>query len=331
MIQPFEGKIYDPCCGSGCMFVQSLKFVQSHNGNKKNVSVYGQEYTKTTYKLAKMNLAIRGIYANLGEQEADTFHNDQHKSLKADFIMTNPPFNQKDWREENQLKDDPRWAGFDVPPTSNANYGWILNMVSKLSQNGIAGFILANGALSADGTELAIRKKLIEDGLVEAIVILPRNLFYSTNISVTLWVINHNKKAHAENKNGEEIHYRDREDEVLFMDQWGEPFEKKFVQLSVQNIQDVATNYHNWQREGYESSYKDVPEFCYSAKVSEIAEKGYSLVPSKYIEFVNRDENINFEDKMKALQSEMRTILAEEEKSRNELKNLFNELGFSLD
>ena len=333
MIQPFEGKIYDPCCGSGGMFVQSLKFVQSHNGNKKNVSVYGQEYTKTTYKLAKMNLAIRGISANLGEQEADTFHNDQHKSLKADFIMANPPFNQKDWREENQLKDDPRWAGFDVPPTSNANYGWILNMVSKLSQNGVAGFILANGALSADGTELAIRKKLIEDGLVEAIVILPRNLFYSTDISVTLWVINHNKKAHVEHKNGEEIHFRDREDEVLFMDlrQWGEPFEKKFVQLSAQNIQDVATNYHNWQREGYESSYKDVPEFCYSAKVSEIAEKGYSLVPSKYIEFVNRDENINFEDKMKALQSEMRTILAEEEKSRNELKNLFNELGFSLD
>ena len=333
MIQPFEGKIYDPCCGSGGMFVQSLKFVQSHNGNKKNVSVYGQEYTKTTYKLAKMNLAIRGISANLGEQEADTFHNDQHKSLKADFIMANPPFNQKDWREENQLKDDPRWAGFDVPPTSNANYGWILNMVSKLSQNGVAGFILANGALSADGTELAIRKKLIEDGLVEAIVILPRNLFYSTDISVTLCIINHNKKAHVENKNGEEIHFRDREDEVLFMDlrQWGEPFEKKFVQLSAQNIQDVATNYHNWQREGYESSYKDVPEFCYSAKVSEIAEKGYSLVPSKYIEFVNRDENINFEDKMKALQSEMRTILAEEEKSRNELKNLFNELGFSLD
>lgn len=206
-------------------------------------------------------------------------------------------------------------------------------MVSKLSQNGVAGFILANGALSADGTELAIRKKLIEDGLVEAIVILPRSLFYSTDISVTLWVINHNKKAHVENKNGEEIHYRDREDEVLFMDlrQWGEPFEKKFVQLSAQNIQDVATNYHNWQREGYESSYKDVPEFCYSAKVSEIAEKGYSLVPSKYIEFVNRDENINFEDKMKALQSEMRAILAEEEKSRNELKDLFNELGFSLD
>jgi len=333
MIQPFEGKIYDPCCGSGGMFVQSLKFVQSHHGNEKNVSVYGQEYTKTTYKLAKMNLAIRGISANLGEQEADTFHNDQHKGLKADFIMANPPFNQKDWREENQLKDDPRWAGFDVPPTSNANYGWILNMVSKLSQNGVAGFILANGALSADGTELAIRKKLIVDGLVEAIVILPRNLFYSTDISVTLWIINHNKKAHLESKNGEEIHYRDREDEVLFMDlrQWGEPFEKKFVQLSAQNIKDVANNYHNWQREGHETSYKDVPEFCYSAKIGEIAQKGYSLVPSKYIEFINRDENINFDDKMRSLQMEMKSILAQEETSRAELKSLFKELGFTLD
>lgn len=333
MIQPFEGKIYDPCCGSGGMFVQSLKFVQSHNGNKKNVSVYGQEYTKTTYKLAKMNLAIRGISANLGEQEADTFHNDQHKSLKADFIMANPPFNQKDWREENQLKDDPRWAGFDVPPTSNANYGWILNMVSKLSQNGVAGFILANGALSADGTELAIRKKLIEDGLVEAIVILPSGMFYSTDISVSMWIINHNKKAHVENKNGEEIHYRDREDQVLFMDlrKRGVPFEKKFVAFTPEEISEFATTYHNWQREGYEQSYSDIPEYCYSAPRTEIEEKGYSLVPSKYIEFVNRDEEINFEDKMQSLQSELKAILVEEEASKAELKGLFKELGFPLE
>ena len=333
MIQPFEGKIYDPCCGSGGMFVQSLKFVQSHNGNKKNVSVYGQEYTKTTYKLAKMNLAIRGISANLGEQEADTFHNDQHKSLKADFIMANPPFNQKDWREENQLKDDPRWAGFDVPPTSNANYGWILNMVSKLSQNGVAGFILANGALSADGTELAIRKKLIEDGLVEAIVILPGGMFYSTDISVSMWIINHNKKAHVVNKNGEEIHYRDREDQVLFMDlrKRGVPFEKKFVAFTPEEISEFATTYHNWQREGYEQSYSNIPEYCYSAPRTEIEEKGYSLVPSKYIEFVNRDEEINFEDKMQSLQSELKAILVEEEASKAELKGLFKELGFPLD
>lgn len=152
MIEPYEGKIYDPCCGSGGMFVQSLKFISAHHGNRKNVSIYGQEYTKTTYKLAKMNLAIRGIASNLGESEADTFRNDQHRDLKADYIMANPPFNQKAWREESELTNDPRWAGYDVPPTSNANYGWILNMVSKLSCDGVAGFILANGALSADGT-----------------------------------------------------------------------------------------------------------------------------------------------------------------------------------
>lgn len=137
MIEPYRGKIYDPCCGSGGMFVQSMKFIEAHHGNKRDISVYGQEYTNTTYKLAKMNLAIRGIACNLGEMAADTFHNDQHKDLKADFIMANPPFNQKAWRAENELKDDPRWAGYDVPPTSNANYGWILNIVSKLSANEI--------------------------------------------------------------------------------------------------------------------------------------------------------------------------------------------------
>ena len=178
MIQPYRGKIYDPCCGSGGMFVQSMKFIDAHHGNKKDISVYGQEYTNTTYKLAKMNLAIRGIACNLGEKAADTFHDDQHKDLKADFIMANPPFNQKAWRAENELTNDPRWHGYEVPPTSNANYGWILNIVSKLSANGMAGFLLANGALSGDGIELNIRRQLLKNHLVEAIVILPRNMFY---------------------------------------------------------------------------------------------------------------------------------------------------------
>ena len=195
MIEPYKGKIYDPCCGSGGMFVQSVRFIQSHQGNAKDVSIYGQESINTTFKLAKMNLAIRGISCNLGEQAANTFTKDQHKDLKADFIMANPPFNQKDWREENELVNDPRWEGYEVPPTSNANYGWILNIVSKMSQNGVAGFLLANGALSDDGTELKIRRKLIENSLIEAIIILPRNLFYTTDISVTLWILNKNKKA----------------------------------------------------------------------------------------------------------------------------------------
>jgi type I restriction enzyme M protein len=238
MIEPYKGIIYDPACGSGGMFVQSVKFIEAHNGNKKEVSIYGQEYTNTTYKLAKMNLAIRGINGNLGEKAADTFLDDQHKDLKADFIMANPPFNQKDWRAENELIDDPRWRGYDVPPKSNANYGWILNMVSKLSENGVAGFILANGALSGGGEEYKIRRKLIENNLVEAILVLPRNLFYTTDISVTLWIINKNKKAQKKSVGGKNRQYRDRVNEFLFMDlrQLGEPFEKKFTQFSDEDI-----------------------------------------------------------------------------------------------
>ena len=302
------------------------------NGNKRDISVYGQEYTNTTYKLAKMNLAIRGIACNLGEMAADTFHNDQHKDLKADFIMANPPFNQKAWRAENELKDDPRWAGYDVPPTSNANYGWILNIVSKLSANGTAGFLLANGALSGDGTELAIRKQLLQNHLVEAIVILPRNMFYSTDISVTLWILNNNKKARAVEQNGKMVRYRNREDEVLFIDlrQWGEPFEKKYIQFSTEQIQQIAENFHNWQRVGYEQTYHNEPEYCYSATLDEIEKKGWSLVPSKYIEFRNRDEQIDFDTKMKQLQADMRDLLQQEEESKQQLKELFEKLGYNL-
>eukprot|EP00130_Batrachochytrium_dendrobatidis_P008454 XP_006683329.1 hypothetical protein BATDEDRAFT_93094 [Batrachochytrium dendrobatidis JAM81] len=147
MIEPYKGKIYGPACGSGEMFVQSVKFIEAHHGNTKDISIYGQEYTNTTYKMAKMNLAIRGISANLGNMAENTVSKDQHKDLKVDFIMANPPFNQKQWRAANELHDDPRWAGYDVPPTGNANYAWILNIVSKLSENGVAGFLLANGAL----------------------------------------------------------------------------------------------------------------------------------------------------------------------------------------
>ena len=332
LIQPYEGKIYDPCCGSGGMFVQSLKFVDAHHGNRKNVSVYGQEYTKTTYKLAKMNLAIRGISANLGEHEADTFHNDQHKDLKADFIMANPPFNQSAWREDNQLTDDPRWAGYDVPPTSNANYGWILNMVSKLSTNGVAGFILANGALSSDGTEKEIRKKMLERGLIEAIIILPAKMFYSTDISVSLWILNANKKARTITRAGEEVHLRDREKEVLFIDlrRRGVPFEKKFVQLSPENITEVANLYHRWQLEGADMAEYDIPEYAFPAQFSDIEGNDFSLVPSKYIRFVAQDNQEDYETRMRALQEELSEILREEEVSRSQIISLFDDLGFKL-
>uniref|UniRef100_UPI00123D902B N-6 DNA methylase n=1 Tax=Arenibacter lacus TaxID=2608629 RepID=UPI00123D902B len=330
MIEPYKGIIYDPACGSGGMFVQSIKFIESHHGNKKEVSIYGQEYTNTTYKLAKMNLAIRGIAANLGEKAADTFAQDQHKDLKADYIMANPPFNQKDWRGDDELLDDPRWRGYDVPPRSNANYGWILNMVSKLSENGVAGFILANGALSGGGDEYKIRRKLIENNLVEAIVILPRSMFYTTDISVTLWILNKNKTERTVELPDVTRNYRNRQDEILFMDlrQIGEPFEKKYTQFSEQHIQGIAATYHSWQQN--DTDYKDVPEYCYSANFDEVAKKDFSLVPSKYIEFVNRDENIDFDEKMTSLQTELNDLLQQEAESKTQLLNVFKELGYAI-
>lgn len=358
MIEPYKGIIYDPACGSGGMFVQSIKFIEAHHGNKKEISIYGQEYTNTTYKLAKMNLAIRGISGNLGDKAADTFGDDQHKDLKADYIMANPPFNQKDWRAENELTDDPRWRGYEVPPKSNANYGWILNMVSKLSDNGVAGFILANGALSGGGEEYKIRRKLIENNLVEAILVLPRNLFYTTDISVTLWIVNKNKKAQTRTIGDETRNYRDREKEILFMDlrQMGEPFEKKYTQFSENDIRKIAHTYHSWQMALHlvetrqlgmrqletrqletrhatslqEHEYKNIPEFCYSANIDEISKKDFSLVPSKYIEFVNRDENIDFDKKMQTLQTEIGELLKAEAQSNADLLNVFKELGYEI-
>lgn len=364
MIEPYRGKIYDPACGSGGMFVQSLKFIEKHQGNKRDVSIYGQELTNTTYKLAKMNLAVRGIAANLGAKAADTFHDDQHKELKADYIMANPPFNLKDWRAENELSDDPRWAGYEVPPKSNANYAWILHMISKLSQNGVAGFILANGALSGGGEEYKIRKQIIENDLVEAILILPRAMFYSTDISVTLWILNRNKTERTEVRANCDSprHYRNRQGEVLFMDlrQKGEPFEKKFIQFSEQDIEQIAATYHNWQTYKSESkgeskggckgeskggckgelqfaptattatTYQNIPEYCYSATIEEIRKKDYSLVPSKYIEFVNRDESLDYDAQMQTLQAELKDLFQQEEALKQEVVNVFKSLGYNL-
>lgn len=210
--------------------------------------------------------------------------------------MANPPFNKKAWCTAAELTDDPRWYGYDVPPTSNANYAWILNIVSKLSCNGMANFLLANGALSGDGVELNIRRQLLKNHLVEAIAILPRNMFYSTDISVTLWILAGNRKART-----------------------------------VEQIKQVADNFHNWQREGHENTYRDVPEYCYSATLDEIETKGRSLVPSKYIEFKSRDENIDFDAKMKQLQSEMAELLRQEEESKKDLLNLFTDLGYGIE
>jgi type I restriction enzyme M protein len=330
LIEPYKGVIYDPACGSGGMFVQSIKFIESHHGNKKEISIYGQEYTNTTYKLAKMNLAIRGISANLGEKAADTFADDQHKDLKADFIMANPPFNQKEWRAENELVDDPRWRGYETPSKSNANYAWILNMVSKLGENGVAGFILANGALSGGGEEYSIRKSLIENQIVEAIFVLPNDMFYTTNISVTLWILNKNKKDHSRSIGNELRHYRNRENEVLFMDlrQIGEPFEKKYIQFNEKQVLNICNTYREWQK--IDGKYTNVPEYCYSATIGEIEKKGFSLVPSKYIEFINKDEQIDFDTKMQAIKGEIGNLIKAEKNSTSELIEVMKELGYDI-
>lgn len=204
--------------------------------------------------------------------------------------------------------------------------------MSKLSRNGVAGFLLANGALSDDGTELKIRQQLLENDLVESIMILPRNLFYTTDISVTLWILNRNKEKREVEQNGIAKKYRDRKNQVLFMDlrQMGLPYEKKYIELTPEDRDKVTEVYHNWQQEGYEETYKDIPEFCYSATLDEIAEKGYTLVPSRYIEFVNRDENIDFDTKMKNLQAELKDLLEQEEKSKADLLNVFKELGYEI-
>lgn len=332
MIEPYKGKIYDPSCGSGGMFVQSLKFIDKHQGDKKDVSIYGQELTNTTYKLAKMNLAIRGISANLGNKAADTFADDQHKELKADYIMANPPFNLKDWRAESELTDDPRWAGYEVPPKSNANYAWILTMIAKLSENGVAGFILANGALSGGGEEYKIRKQIIENDLVEAILILPGSMFYSTDISVSMWILNKNKGERTVKLNDVVKNYRDRTNEVLFFDlrRVGVPFEKKYIEFDEETITRISSHYHAWQLQDWTKNYQDIEEFCKSISSDEIQKKDYSLVPSKYIDFKNIEENFNFDEKMNDIRTELLSLFLEEEKLKQNVVDVFKSLGYEL-
>ena len=250
MIEPYHGKIYDPCCGSGGMFVQSVKFVENHQGNKKDISIYGQEQTSTTYKLAKMNLAIRGISANLGDVPADTFFKDQHPDLKADFIIANPPFNLKEWRGPDELTNDPRWAGYETPPTGNANYGWILHMISKLSDNGVAGFVLANGSMSTNTKgEGEIRRQIIENDLVDCMIALPGQLFYTTQIPVCLWFLTKNKKAQT--FSDERKQHRNREGETLFIDarNMGSMISRIHKELTGDDIADIANTYHAWRGE----------------------------------------------------------------------------------
>lgn len=246
--------------------------------------------------------------------------------------MANPPFNLDSWREENQLNNDYRWSGYEVPPVGNANYAWILHMVSKLSENGIAGFILSNGALNSSGVEYNIRKKLIENGLIESIMVLPMKLFYSTNISVTLWIINKNKLKASIKKNNEIKNYRNRKNEIIFFDlrNMGSPYNKKYVELTDDDRRKVVDTFHNWQLDTADSDYENIPEFCYSASFDEIKEKDYDLSPSQYIEFVNKDETMDYDSEMTKLSNELEILLKEESKSTEILINLMKELNYEI-
>jgi type I restriction enzyme M protein len=299
MIEPYKGKIYDPCCGSGGMFVQSIKFVENHHGNTKDIAIYGQESIGATFKLAKMNLAIRSIGGNLGEIPADSFFKDQHPDLKADYIMAYPPFNLKEWRAADELTDDPRWAGYEVPPTGNANYAWILHMISKLSQNGVAGFVLANGSMSTNtNSEGQIRQKIIENDLVDCMIAMPGQLFYTTQIPVCLWFLSRNKKADSSRG------FRDRQGETLFIDarKMGTLVDRVHRDLSGEEIAEIARTYHAWRGEEKDGVYEDKPGFCKAATLDEIKSHNYVLTPGRYVGAADiEDDGIPFEEKMAKL------------------------------
>ncbi len=328
MIEPYKGKIYDCCCGSGGMFVQSLKFIDSHNGNKKDISIYGQEYTNTTYKLAKMNLAVRGISGNLGDVAGDTFFKDQHPDLKADFIMANPPFNQKQWRADNELVDDPRWAGFDVPPTGNANYAWIMHMISKLSENGTAGFVLANGSMSTNtNTEGDIRQKVIENDLVDCMIALPGQLFYTTQIPVCLWFITKNKKEDTERG------YRNRQGETLFIDarEMGSMINRVNKELTKKDIADITRTYHAWRGDEKDGSYEDKAGYSKSATLDDIRANDFVLTPGRYVGAAEIEgDGIPFETKMSDLTQVLYKQMNRAEELDKTILNNLEGLGYGV-
>ncbi len=305
MLAPYKGRVYDPCCGSGGMFVQSEKFVEAHGGKIGDISIYGQESNHTTWRLAKMNLAIRGIDCNLGKEHADSFHSDLHPDLKADYVLANPPFNDSDWRGE-QLKDDKRWQ-FGIPPASNANFAWVQHFIHHLAPTGLAGFVLANGSMSSNQSgEGEIRKAIIEADLVDCMVALPGQLFYSTQIPVCLWFIARDKK------NGR---FWDRRGNTLFIDarKLGAMIDRVHRELTEEDIRKIADTYHAWRGDkDCEAKYEDVPGFCKSATLDEIRQHGHILTPGRYVGAEEvEDDGIPFEEKMAALSSELYKQMAE--------------------
>lgn len=311
-IEPYQGRVYDPACGSGGMFIQSLKFVQEHQGNIMNIGIYGQEKNPTTWRLAKMNLAIRSLNGDLGKYAADTFTEDLHKDLKADFILANPPFNLE-WDVE-KVSNDPRWR-YGLAPKNNANYAWLQHMISKLSQNGKMACILANGSLSAGGQEGEIRKKLLENDLVDCILSMPSNLFYTVTVPCSIWIINRNKKQKGH---------------TLFINasNMGTMVTRKLRELSQDEILSIAETYHNYQND---NNYEDVLGYCKKASLDEIESNDYVLTPGRYVGTEEvEDDGIPFEEKMKTLTEELSNQFKHSNELDEEIKRVLGAIGYDI-
>lgn len=321
MLAPYNGRVYDPCCGSGGMFVQSEEFVEAHGGNPNDISIYGQESNPTTRQLALMNLAIRGIDANLGQEHADSFHNDLHPDLKVDFILANPPFNSSDWGGE-RLREDKRWT-YGKPPTGNANFAWVQHFIHHLAPNGIAGFVLANGSMSSNtATEGEIRKKIIDADLVDCMVALPGQLFYSTSIPVCLWFITRNK---------ENSQYRKRNGETLFIDarRLGVMIDRVHRELTHTEMTRIAETYHAWRGDEGAGEYVDVPGFCKNVTLTEIQEHSNVLTPGRYVGAeVQEEDDEQFEDIMANLTEKLTKQMAEARRLDDTIRENLQMLGF---
>ncbi|MEK6963933.1 MAG: class I SAM-dependent DNA methyltransferase [Nanoarchaeota archaeon] len=323
MIEPYKGRVFDPCCGSGGMFVQSEKFVEAREGRKGlkkgDLSVYGQESNQTTWRLCTMNLAIRGIDANI--RWGDSFHNDQHKDLKADFILANPPFNVSDWKGE-LLREDVRWK-FGVPPIGNANFAWVQDFIHHLAPAGVAGFVLANGSMSSNTSgEGEIRKNIVEADLVDCMVALPSQLFYNTMIPACLWFVSRDKKNHK---------FRDRRGEVLFIDarKMGVMVDRRHRELSDEDVKKITEVYHAWRGEG--GKYADVKGFCKAVKLDEIRKHEHILTPGRYVGAEEEEEDSEaFEEKMKRLTSELVEQMKQGQKLDEEIKKNLVGIGWKL-
>jgi type I restriction enzyme M protein len=324
MIEPYKGRVFDPCCGSGGMFVQSEKFVEAHGGRRSDLSIYGQESNQTTWRLCKMNLAIRGIEANIAWNSEGSFQNDAHKDLKADFILANPPFNDSDWGGE-RLREDARWK-YGAPPAGNANFAWVQHFIHHLAPNGIAGFVLANGSMSSNQSgEGEIRKGLIEADLVDCMIALPGQLFYTTQIPVCLWFLTRTKS------NGK---FRDRRRQTLFVDarKMGQLVDRVHRDLTDEEISRIARTYHAWRGEKDAGKFEDVPGFCKSAKTEEIAAHGYILTPGRYVGAEEaEDDDEPFEEKMKRLTQTLSGQFYDSKRLEQEIRRNLASLGYALD